>query len=614
MAAAFKPGSPTVDTRAVRPLVSILIPHYNYIQFVPTAIDSALAQTYPNFEVVVTDNCSTDGAVPFLRERYRDEPRVRIIENERNLGMTGNFNRALEHARGEYILWMSSDDFMLPAHIDRLQAVFEREPQIDVVYSGVYFADQAGRIFNVRALPGQFPVDYVDARDELVEELTTVCPVCLPSALFRRALIDEMGPMDDDEYMAADWEYLIRIAAAGKRFAYLADPSVCVRIHQHQRSGTEYHVSGRNLTDFVAYVTKFLNHEGWRRMRGRELTVLRLIDTMHSDVIRRNDSKNPFSPEAEARFNRLRQVLQERAGDPRPPASVRSCKISVIVQASGQPQDVLGAIESIADQTFPNVEIVVVDHGPFPFEHILRAHRAWDRMRYLRQRLALTPGAAFNFGLRMASGEYIAFLDFCNRFAPDHLAALADTIERSGAEVAASRSRLVIDRSLPGFGNFERLAEADIFLEENDPPELALVASALPLDAIMYYRGVNQRVGTFNETLPALADFEFLVRLQRNGRIVWTGSQTLFVHARLGLVEQPLLPQLSFYLPVLDAFYKGHPVSDPLTRLREVHRSAVEQAITTVKDRVATAQGVGEFLATLAGRAVFQVPAATAPA
>jgi glycosyltransferase involved in cell wall biosynthesis len=590
----------------VKPLVSVLIPHYNYIQYVPFAIDSALAQTYPNVEVVVTDNQSTDGAVAILRDRYRDEPRVRIIENERNLGMTGNFNRALEHARGEYILWMSADDFMLPAHVERLQAVFEREPKIDVVYSGVYFADEAGRIHSIRALPGQLPVDYVDVRDELVEQITTVCPLCLPAALFPRTLLDEAGPLADDEYLASDWEYAIRLAMLDKRFAHVADPSVVIRLHTDQRSGNDYHTSGRNVVDFVAYLHKFFNHEGMRRMHGRERRIIGLLDALHGSAVAMHGG-NPFTPEAEARFADIRQKLLDRV-DVHNPATVRSCLVSVIVEAVGPPQSVLRAIDSVHAQTFSNVELVVVDHGAFPLENILRAHPAWSRIAYLRHPVQLQPGAAKNYGLRMARGEYLAFLGPDNRFDGDHLESLVATIERERSDIAIASSRLTIEHSSPQFTLFQTVGLADVFHDENDDPVVGTVANGLPLDAVLFYRGLHDRVGRFNEALPVLDDFEFSLRWG-NARRAWSHSRTLFVHVRLGFAGQLLRVSLSNYVHVLDQVYAAYPALPAVANMRAQHRARVVAALETVNASAAGPQGMAEFMATLAGRAV--VPSAT---
>ena len=87
-------------SNGVKPLISVLIPSYNYARFIQKSIDSVLAQTYENIEVVVTDNCSTDDTMTVLRTRYADDSRVRVFENEENIGLVRNFNRALTHARG----------------------------------------------------------------------------------------------------------------------------------------------------------------------------------------------------------------------------------------------------------------------------------------------------------------------------------------------------------------------------------------------------------------------------------------------------------------------------------------------------------------------------------
>src|ERR1700694_5529314 len=112
------------------PLISVLIPNYNYVKYVATAVESALAQTYPNLEVVVSDHCSTDGAWELLNERYGTDPRVRLHRNERNIGMARNFDRLMELARGRYVMCLSSDDFLFPPHLGRLQGGFRRDPPL----------------------------------------------------------------------------------------------------------------------------------------------------------------------------------------------------------------------------------------------------------------------------------------------------------------------------------------------------------------------------------------------------------------------------------------------------------------------------------------------------
>lgn len=104
-------GEPGPDAEAT-PLVSILIPTYNQARYIAQAVDSALAQTYANLEVVVCDDASSDDTPEVLRQ-YENNPKVRIFRNERNLGRVGNYRKGLfDRARGEWVLNLDGDDFI----------------------------------------------------------------------------------------------------------------------------------------------------------------------------------------------------------------------------------------------------------------------------------------------------------------------------------------------------------------------------------------------------------------------------------------------------------------------------------------------------------------------
>ena len=94
-------------------LVSICIPVFNCERYIGMAIESALGQTYRNLELIITDNCSTDGTFS-VTGGYRHDPRVRIFQNESNLGIAGNCNRALGLAKGKYVKLLCADDFLYP--------------------------------------------------------------------------------------------------------------------------------------------------------------------------------------------------------------------------------------------------------------------------------------------------------------------------------------------------------------------------------------------------------------------------------------------------------------------------------------------------------------------
>ena len=592
----------THDERA--PLISVLIPNYQYVKYVATAVDSALAQTYPNLEVVVSDNCSTDGAWELLNERYGNDPRVRLYQNATNIGMARNFDRLLELARGRYLMCLSSDDFLFPPHLAQLEAGFARDPALDVVYCNAYFAHEDGTVYMTRAMPGQFPVDFVDARDELVEEFTTVCPVCFPCALFKREALLEPGicgdPLNGQD--ARDWELIIRLTLANKRFAYIAQPSMAIRLHADQFSGDAYHRSGRNVLDFASYVERYIDHpEFARRMRGRELGVASLLDTLVAQAPGMNGGTTPFDDAQLTRLGALDRQLKERAAVYEP-ALVRESRVSVVIQSAGAPRPLLRALDSLVEQRNPNWEAVVVDHGGIPVEALLRAHPGWDKISYVRLPTTHTAGAARNLGLRMIRGEYVAFLEADDRFAPDHLAHAAEAIATRGALASVAASRLVVERTDPVASVAEILDRCGPFGgEESDVARLD-VAHSVALGTIVFYRGLLDRVGRFNDSVPILDDWDFTLRLARAARFAPTQAATLEVTARLSLVAQRLGPSLPHYLAVLDALYLAHPGDARVTELRARHRAQVVEALGAAGDWLREAHGVAAFMDALAGR------------
>jgi glycosyltransferase involved in cell wall biosynthesis len=583
---------------ATKPLVSVIITSYNYLHFITQAIDSARAQTYPTIEIVVVDNCSTDGTIPALRARYGDDPRVRIFENATNLGESRNSNRGFELSSGEFVLWLSADDWLYPGHIARLHSVFEREPRLDIVHAGAYFADVDGRVYAQRMPDAIFPFDYVDARDELVEMFTTTCPLCYPAALFRRSVFADVGLEDPDGPHASDWEMPIRMALAGKRFAYLADPSVAIRMHAGQQTGIGYHTDGRRVSDFLEIVEKYVDHPGLERLRGRETAVAGFLRALVDETTAAG-KPDVLTPDVRERAATIVRRFEERAAA-HEPARVRERKISVLLPLARSPQLAARALASVARQTFANWEIVVVDHGALSLRDWLDGHPLRERISYVRSAAPLAPGRARNVALRLARGEYLAFLDEDDTYAPDHLESLVATIERSRAKVAAASARLVLERADTRFLRIEELGDIRIFRGRDDP-ELGLVADALPLGALLVHCSIRDRAGRFGESTPLLDGFEFLIRVANAERIAFAATVTLDVRVRVDL-SSTLGTNLPHYLQVLDAVYAAHPAPQ-LGALRAAHRTAVERAIGAISGTVSV-QTIAELYAALAGHAV----------
>jgi glycosyltransferase involved in cell wall biosynthesis len=126
--------------------VSIGVPVYNGERYLGATLDSLLAQTFGDFELIICDNASTDTTGEIARSYAAKDRRVRYVRNETNLGLARNYARALELASAEYFRWHPADDLSGAESLARCIAVLDRQPAVVLAYPKTKFIDEGGRI------------------------------------------------------------------------------------------------------------------------------------------------------------------------------------------------------------------------------------------------------------------------------------------------------------------------------------------------------------------------------------------------------------------------------------------------------------------------------------
>lgn len=210
------------------PRVTFVVPTFNYAHFLPFAVDSILEQTFQPIEVIVVDDASTDDTEQVL-ERYRDDPRVRVIRHRDNIGHIRSYNEGLSAARGELIGLLSADDFCAQTDaVARQVAIFDEDPDVGFVYSAILVADD---VRGVRWVKRLWPSDFV--RDGLDEFAHLVFDNYVPASgtLVRARCHREVGYYDERLPHAGDWDMWLRLAAR-YRVGYVADPLYAYRMHR----------------------------------------------------------------------------------------------------------------------------------------------------------------------------------------------------------------------------------------------------------------------------------------------------------------------------------------------------------------------------------------------
>ncbi|MEZ2309414.1 glycosyltransferase [Paraburkholderia sp. RCC_158] len=217
-----------------RPLVSVVVPHYNLGDYLPRTLDSILASTYENLEILVVDDCSTDKISRLAVSRLESiGERLRIVRNAMNVGLAATRNVAVTNARGEFVLTLDADDLISPSFIELAVKALQRNPTHDfVVPQAGFFFDADEAQIGTRISFRDYAIFYGEARALGWHDNRFSTATCLA----RTSVLRQFGYREElDAY--EDWDLYQRAVAAGKRFIVTNG----VHFFYRRRSESMYH-------------------------------------------------------------------------------------------------------------------------------------------------------------------------------------------------------------------------------------------------------------------------------------------------------------------------------------------------------------------------------------
>lgn len=214
------------------PKVSVILICYNQESFVAEALNSALNQQYPDFEVIIADDCSTDTTskvIDSVLDIHPQSNKAFRVRADKNLGISGNWNRALEHATGEYIIGMAGDDVSLPGRLRAIMEVFRAHSGVFAVVSQATVIDASGRTIK----SGFESSDRSSGQLKRCLEVSgynfwSGAPVIGASAAYHSDLFKLFGPLTAGK--SEDNSYIYRALLLGSIY-YLPVPLVLWRWH-----------------------------------------------------------------------------------------------------------------------------------------------------------------------------------------------------------------------------------------------------------------------------------------------------------------------------------------------------------------------------------------------
>lgn len=242
------------EPRSEQPLVSIITPVYNGENYLSDCIDSVLSQTYRHWEYIIVNNCSTDGTSEIIARHAKQDPRIRVHNNDQFVNVIQNHNIAFEQIspHGKYCKLIHADDLLFPTCIEDMVEAAESSPSVGIV--GSYCI--AGRRVECDGLA--YPSPVVSGREigrkTLLDEYYLFwSPSCL---LIRSDLIRHRRPFYDSTYLHADVDVLYELLRDAD-FGFVHQVLTYIRVHEESMTARDSRKINTQLLSHLQLLLKF---------------------------------------------------------------------------------------------------------------------------------------------------------------------------------------------------------------------------------------------------------------------------------------------------------------------------------------------------------------------
>lgn len=207
------------------PLISVIMPVYNTAPFLKEAIESVLAQTENNFELIIINDASTDNSSEVINA-FSDE-RIRLIHNEKNLGLAVSLNKGIRAAKGKFIARMDGDDVALPKRFEQQLNTIKTAERKTVICSTCLLIDEQGNKIGKWKDDSKF-----QSTKAIRNKLPSNNCIVHPSVFVRKDVLADFF-YDPEQYESEDYDLWLRMASDNVSFIKISEPLVYHRIRKH---------------------------------------------------------------------------------------------------------------------------------------------------------------------------------------------------------------------------------------------------------------------------------------------------------------------------------------------------------------------------------------------
>ncbi len=375
------------DVQSTTSMVSIYIPAYNAKKTIDRAIQSALDQTYRDFDIVVCNDGSTDGTGEHLEMMYGDHPKVHII-HQANGGIGSASNACIRAARGLYILQLDSDDELLPDAIETLLPEIRKDPQISCVYGRHYKWNQQEETLEEA---WHYPTF---TRERMLHGMIVHHP-----RLFRKRDWSRVGGFSEELVNAVDYDFFQKLSEVGDIESH---DHLLYKYTLHEQS-TSVSKSKIQTENTFATMKKALD-----RMGLEEWNVVK---------------DHSYSGPRAVKFTKSLSNLDDFEDH---------IFVSVVIITKNRARLLSDAVRSVLNQSYEHFELLIVDDGSDDETEEMVKQFSDLRIRYVKKESSGIPKSR-NLGVQMAKGEYIVIMDDDDLMMPNRIQEQIDCLSEGSS-------------------------------------------------------------------------------------------------------------------------------------------------------------------------------------
>ena len=453
-------------------LVSAIVSAYNSEYFIRSCLEDLVTQSLGNkLEIIVIDSGSEENEREIVEEFQKEFSNIVYIRTEKRESVYAAWNRGIESARGKYITNANTDDRHRKDALEIMAGELETDPETALVFGDQIITQTPNETFTECTPVGYFQWPCFD-RMQLLH-----CSCVGPQPMWRRCLHDKFGYFDRSLAIAGDYEWWLRISDRC-RFRHIPQLLGLYLLSNNGLEHSSHQIRDRETLKVQRYYAEKSGIKFNYNQYSNTFIVPKYVPKRGTDV--RNNRDDPM--------------------------------VSVIIPTYNRPQLLNEALASVAQQTYRDLEVIVVNDGGVSVQDIIDRQDKEIDIIYIEHQEKRGPAAARNSALRKARGKYIAYLDDDDIFYPNHLETLINYLEGTGYSVAYSDSMQAFKKL---DGPVSQIVTKKPAFGQNFDKNRLLVENYIPVINVVHRRDCIEEVGLFDEGLRTHEDWDLWIRMSQ---------------------------------------------------------------------------------------------------